>query len=70
MPEDDLKSLELGVEGGRVSHSLCMCIVSHVYGRFDGGRDGGGGWYAFGKRPGVCHMSGDAGTFPKCEVIH
>ena len=31
-------------EGGRVSHSWCMCVISHVYGEFGWGWDGGGGW--------------------------
>ena len=36
-------SLELRVDGGRVSHSLCMCVAIHVYGGLVGGRDGGDG---------------------------
>ena len=35
------------MEGGRVSHSWCMVVVSHGY----GGLDGGGGWYACGTKP-------------------
>ena len=60
------EALELPVEGGRVSHSWCMVVVSHGYGGLGGGRDGGGGWYACG----TCRMSGDAGALPVCEVIH
>ena len=37
----------LCVEGGRVSHSWWVCVVSHGYGGLDGGRDGDGGLYAF-----------------------
>ena len=40
------EALEVYVEGGRVSHSWCMGVVSHGYGRLGGGSDGGGGWYA------------------------
>ena len=29
-------ALELRVNGGRVSHSWCMCVVSHGYGGLDG----------------------------------
>ena len=47
-----------------------MCVVSHGYGGLGGGRDGCGGWYACGTRPGVGRMSGDAGARPECEVIH
>ena len=84
-----------------------MCEVGHGYGGLSGGRDGGGGWYAFVTRSGgwehvgrchviscqemschvilcqemSCHMmscqemsydvmSGDAGAFPKCEMIY
>ena len=36
-------ALELCVEGGRVSHSWCMCVVSPGYGELGGGRNGGGG---------------------------
>ena len=28
-----------------------MCVVSHGYGSFGGGRDGGGGWYACRTKP-------------------
>ena len=30
------EALELRVEGVRVSHSWCMCVVSHGYGRLVG----------------------------------
>ena len=36
--------LELYVDGVRVSHSWCMCVVSHGYGGLGGDMDGGGGW--------------------------
>ena len=45
------EALELYVEGGRVSHSCCMCVIGHGYGRLGGGRDGGSGWYACGTMP-------------------
>ena len=35
--------LQLRVEGGRVSHSWCMCVVSNGYGVLGGGRDGSAG---------------------------
>ena len=41
------EALALCVEGGRVSHSWCMCVVNHGYG---GGRDRGG-WYVCGAKP-------------------
>ena len=44
-----LDALDLYVDGGRVSHRRCMCVHGHG---FDGGRDGGGGWYACGTKPG------------------
>ena len=43
--------LDLQVKGGRVSHSWCMCVISHGYGGFGGGRGGGVGWYACGTKP-------------------
>ena len=43
--------LELCVEGGCISHIWYICVVSHVYGGFDGGLDGGGGWYACRTKP-------------------
>ena len=45
------EALELYVEDGRVSHTWCICVVYHGYSRLDGGRDGGGGWYACGTKP-------------------
>ena len=56
--------LELCMEGRSVSHSWCMCVVSHGPGGLDGGWEGGGGWYACGL------MLGDSGAIPECEVIH
>ena len=38
------------MEGGRVSHTYCMCIVSHGHGGVGGGRDGGSGRYACGTK--------------------
>ena len=44
-----------------------MCVVSRSCG---GGRDGGGGWYACGAKPGgVGGMSVDAGALPKCKMM-
>ena len=37
--------LEFPVDGGRVTHSQCMCIISHSL-------DGDGGWYECGMKPG------------------
>ena len=45
-----------------------MCVVGHGCGGLDGGRDGDGGWYAFGTMPGVGSMSEDARAFPECAV--
>ena len=47
------EALELHVEGGRVSHSWCMSVVSHGYGVLGGVRDGGGEWYACRTKPRV-----------------
>ena len=41
------------MEGGRVNHSKCMCVVSHGYYGLGGGRDGGGGLHACGTKPWV-----------------
>ena len=39
--------LELYVEGGRVSHSWCMCVIGHGYGGFGGaGMEVVGGMHA------------------------
>ena len=46
------EALELRVEGGRVSHSLCMCAVGYGYCGLGGGRDGSGEWQASGTKPG------------------
>ena len=62
------EALEVHVEGGRVSHSWCLCVISYGYGGFGGGRDGGGGWLHAGQSQGVGCMSGDAGAFPECDV--
>ena len=44
------ETLELRVEDRLVSHSWCMCVVSHGYGGFGGDRDGGGRRYACGAK--------------------
>ena len=61
------QALELRVEGGRVSHSGRVCVVSQGNGGFG---DGGGGWDACWTKPGVGRMLGDAGALPECEAIH
>ena len=45
------EALELRMEGRRVCHRWCLCVVSHGYGGFGEGRDGGGGWYACRSKP-------------------
>ena len=52
--------LELRVEGGKVSHSWCMRVVSHGYGRQGGKRGEGGGSHACGTKPGGGRISEDA----------
>ena len=39
-------------------------LVSHGHCGLYGDKDGGGGWYACGTKPGVVHVSGDADHFP------
>ena len=57
------------MEGGRVIHSWCMGAVSHSYGWFGEGRDGGGGWQACRTKPGGddCR-SGDVVALSACEL--
>ena len=65
------EALELYVNGGRFSHSLCMCVVGHDYCGLGGDKDWS--WWMScmrDKAKGVGYMSGDAGAFPKCKVIH
>ena len=65
------EALRLYVEGGRVCHSLVHVCSWQGYGGLAGDRDGGGGWYACGAKPGgVGHMLGDAGAFLECQVMH
>ena len=57
------------MEGGRVSHSWCMCVVSHGYVGFGGGRmevvDGmhtgrrQGGWSHVGRDRSTSRVQGD-----------
>ena len=64
------EALELHVEGGRVSRSLCMCVASHGYGGLGGaGMEVVDDMHA-GQSQGFCRMSIDAGELPECEVIH
>ena len=59
------EALALHVAHRRVSHSWYIGVVSHGYGGFGWGRDGGVGWCAFGaKLQGGGRMLGDAGAFP------
>ena len=58
------------MEGGRFNHSWCMGVVGDGYGGLDGAWDGGGGWHACGKKPGVGRMSGETGALTECEVMH
>ena len=63
------EALQLRVKSEQVSHSWCMCVVSHGYGGLGGaGVEVVDGMHA-GQR-GVGRMSGDAGALPECEVIH
>ena len=62
------KALEQREEGGRVSHSWCVCAACHGYGELGGGMDAVGGWYACGQSLGVGHMSGFAAAHPGFEV--
>ena len=42
---------ELRVEGGRVSHIWCKCVLSQGYDGLGGGRNGGGGWHVCWTKP-------------------
>ena len=56
------------MEGGRVKNSLCMGVVSHIYGGFAGE---GWKWWLFSmlRNPkGVDPMSKDAGALPECYL--
>ena len=46
------EAIELRMGDGRVIHSWWMGAVSHGYGGFGGGRDGGGGRHACGTKLG------------------
>ena len=46
-----LEALESYMDGGRVSHSWCMGVVSHGYGGLGVGKNGGGGWYVCETKP-------------------
>ena len=50
------ETLELRVEGGRISYSWCMCVGNHGYHGFGGGMDGCGEYYANGTKPGGSHV--------------
>ena len=48
------EALELRMKGGQVSHSLCMCVISHGYGGLSGTeKEVVGGMHAGQSRPGV-----------------
>ena len=57
------------MQGGRVNHSWCMCVVLNAHGGMGGNRDGDGGWYVCGTKPGGSRMTGDAGALPEYKVI-
>ena len=58
----------LRVEGGRVSHSWCMCmVVMAMVGWIEAGMELVLGMHA-GQSQVVGRMSGDAGAFPECVV--
>ena len=58
------------MEGGRVSHSCCMCVVvMAMVGWMGAGMELVLGRHA-GQRQVVGRMSGDAGAFPECVGIH
>ena len=59
------EALQQLVEGGRVSQSWCMYVVSHGY----DGLVGGQGWRWWTSQ-GVGRMSENVPTFSECEVIH
>ena len=57
------------MEGGRVSRSFGIGVVSHGYGWLCGGRDRGGGWHACVTKPEVVGcMSVDTGELREFEV--
>ena len=62
------EALDPSVEGGRVSHNWCMCVVSHGYGGLCGGRDGVVDGMQGDKAKGVCRMSADAAVHTESEV--
>ena len=45
-----------------------MCVVCLGYGGLGGCRDGGGGWYECGTKPGVGLLSAGVGSLPECGV--
>ena len=58
------EALELCVEGGHVSHSWCVGVVSHRYDGLGGGMNGCGGWYACRTKPGgLSHVSRCQSTY-------
>ena len=58
------------MEGGPVSHSWCMCVVSHGYGGWvEAGMEVVVGKHA-GQSQQVGRMSGDVGALPECQTIH
>ena len=64
-----LEALGLRVEGGRVSHSWCMCVVvMAMVGWMGAGMELVFGKHA-GQSPGVSRMSKDARVHFECEVI-
>ena len=60
--------LELRVEGCRINHSWCMCVVvMAMVGWMGAGMELVPGMHA-GQSHGISRMLGDAGAFPECEA--
>ena len=59
------------MEGGRGNHSGCMFVVGIGYGGLGGGRNGGGGCYACGTKPGSVwsHVGRCQGTQCKTNIV-
>ena len=57
------------MEGGRVNHRWCMCVVSHDCSGLGEDRDEDGSWYVCRMKPkGLGCMLGDVRALPECEV--
>ena len=57
------------MEGRRVSHSWCKCVVGHSYvGSGGAGMEMVADRHAEQSQEGVGRMSGDAGALPECKI--